>query len=124
MGSREFHLGDVLTVTTGVLLSPRGMEGVYDILGYMAGEQLWTHQLPRVAKEAEPVLLDQHPFLANIEANGVGPSNYHAWLAEQVKKFGETLSVRPMTEDEHERIDPLSEAAEKFPPDKIVVVQS
>ena len=30
--TRYFHIGDVLTITTGCLLSPRHMEGVYDIL--------------------------------------------------------------------------------------------
>ena len=29
--TRMFHLGDVLTITTGCLVSPRHVEGIYDI---------------------------------------------------------------------------------------------
>jgi hypothetical protein len=44
VATREFHLGDVLSITTGVLVSPRRMEGVSDILEFMTGSDLFTHQ--------------------------------------------------------------------------------
>lgn len=47
MNTRNFHLGDILSVTTGCLLSPRRMEGVYDILNFMTADNLFTHQLGR-----------------------------------------------------------------------------
>lgn len=47
---KRFHLGDVLSITTGHLLSPRHMEGVYEILNHMTGDQLFTHQLPRASR--------------------------------------------------------------------------
>lgn len=48
MTTKTFHLGDILTITTGRLVSPRHMEGVYDILNWMTGEDLLvTHQIPR-----------------------------------------------------------------------------
>lgn len=121
---RDFDLGDILSVTTGKLVSPRHIAGVYDILNFMTGESLFTHQLPRVGREASPVLLAQHPQLADIDHSSVGPGKWEAWLAEQVAKYGAKLPVRPMNIDQHERIDPMSEAAEIFPPDKIVVVRS
>lgn len=124
--TREFHLGDILSITTGTLVSPSvpPIDGVYDILNYMTGESLFTHQLPRVRKEAAPVLLEQHPQLAAVDASGVGRDNWREWLAEQVARFGERLTVKPMTEDEHERIDPVSELAEKVHPSRIVVVDA
>jgi hypothetical protein len=36
--TRAFHLGDILSVTTGCLVSPRGIAGVCDILNWMTGE--------------------------------------------------------------------------------------
>src|SRR5579871_5263795 len=54
--TRKFHLSDVLTVTTGLVLSNRHMEGVYDILNYMTGESLFTHQLPRAMVACRPSL--------------------------------------------------------------------
>lgn len=121
---KQFHIGDILSVTTGTLVSPRLITGVYDILGFMTGESLYTHQLPRVSDEAAPVLLRQHPQLASVDARGVTPENHKAWLAEQVERYGETLPVEPMTANEHERIDPMSELAEKVHPSRIVVVKT
>ena len=65
--TKDFHLGDVLTITTGRLLSTRHMEGVYDILNWMSDDELMTHQLPRVSQEAKPFLLSAHPALASVE---------------------------------------------------------
>ena len=120
--TKDFHLGDILSVTHDRLLSPRMMEGVYDILNWMTGEQLFTHQLPRVAKEAKPVLLAALPWLSEIDADGVNKENWRAWLGQRVTAHGQMHPVPKMTEDQHERIDPLSEAVEHFPPDKIHVV--
>jgi len=63
---REFHLGDILTITTRKLVSPRGMEGVYGILNYMTNDNLFTHQLQRATKECAPFLLEQFPFLKEV----------------------------------------------------------
>lgn len=121
--TRDFHIGDILSVTTGRLVSTRHIEGVYDILNFMTGESLYTHQLPRVSLEARPVLLRQHPLLVTADASMVNADNWKGWLAIQVERFGETLPVQPMNEDDHERIDPLSELAEKVHPDRVVVVK-
>ena len=60
---KEFSLGDVLSITTGRLLSERRMDGIYDILNWMTGDNLFTHQLPRAAKECKPWLIEQYPQL-------------------------------------------------------------
>lgn len=119
---KEFHIGDILSITTGRLVSPRHIEGVYDILNYMTGDSLFTHQLPRASKECEPHLLRQHPMLSHVDASGVNPENHLTWLDAQVVKFGLTLPVEPLPEHAHEFIDPLSELAEKVHPDRIIVV--
>lgn len=123
-GERDFHIGDILSVTTGKLVSPRLIEGVYDILNFMTGESLFTHQLPRVSREAAPVILRRHPQLADIDTSGANSETWRAWLGEQIARFGEMLPVPKMTVDEHERIDPISELAEKVHPDRIIVVES
>jgi len=122
MTTRPFHIGDILSVTTGCLLSPRRMDGVRDILNFMSGESLMTHQLGRVADECTPFLLEQHPQLALVNTDDVAPENARQRLAEWVKQFGETLSVTPLTKDQHERIDPISEMAETIHPDRIVII--
>lgn len=64
MATRDFHIGCVLSITTGEPVSPHGTAGVYDILNHMTGESLFTHQLPRAAVWARPILLAVHPQLA------------------------------------------------------------
>lgn len=117
MTTKTFHLGDILSITTSRLVSPRHMQGVYDILNWMTGDDLMTHQLPRAARECEGALLDQHPDLAAVtvpEEFGDGTRDSArqagaAWLAGQVAVYGETREVAPLHADDHTQIDPLDE---------------
>lgn len=109
--TKTFHIGDILTVTTGRLVSPRRVEGAYDILGWMTGESLFTHQLPRASRECEDNLKAQHPDLAAIEPpeSFDGEAHVWAWLAELVEEFGETREVAPLPDGDHTSIDPIAE---------------
>ena len=120
---RIFALGDVLSITTGKLVSPRHIEGVYDILNFMTGDNLYTHQLPRVSRECAPHLLKQHPQLADVDASNVSKDNWQAWMRQQVGKYGPTLYVVPLQPGEHYQIEPMSELAEMVHPDKIITVK-
>lgn len=120
--TKTFALGDVLSVTTARLVSPRHMDGLYDILNWMTGDDLYTHQIPRAMRECAPFLLKQFPQLAAINAEAVTPENWAAWLHEQVLEHGNEFAVAKLPEHAHEFIDPLSELAEKVHPDKIIVV--
>lgn len=106
---RKFHLGDILSIITGRLLSPRHMEGVYDILSFMTGEELYTHQLGRAKEECAPYLLTEMPWLRQIDPTGVTPDNWKEWLDQQVQKYGEWHDVLPIHPDDHEIIDPIEE---------------
>jgi hypothetical protein len=122
MTTKEFPADAVLTVVTGRLLCDIGL--VYEVLNFMSGESLFTHQLPRVSREATPVILATKPELqaAIDESEQVTADNWHEWLATWKARYGETIAVPKLTIAEHERIDPLSELAEKVSPDRIVVV--
>lgn len=69
MQTKEFHLGDVLSITTGYLVSPRHMDGIYDILSFMMGRRLWTHELPEASGICKPYLLEQFPYLDRPEVS-------------------------------------------------------
>lgn len=122
--ARDFHIGDVLSITGDKLVSPRLIEGVYDILNFMTGDNLYTHQLPRAMRECRPYLLQRHPQLADVDESTVTEETWRAWLDEQIARFGETLPVSPLPEHAHEVIDPMSELAEKVHPDRIIVIDS
>ena len=64
---RQFHIGDVLSISTDRFVSTRGMDGVYDILKYMTGDNLFTHQLPAAVEKCRPALLAQFPVLESPE---------------------------------------------------------
>jgi hypothetical protein len=121
--TRDFDLGDILTIVTGNLVSPRHMDGVYDILNFIAGEPIYTHQIPRVLDEAKPVVLRQHPQLASVTfpEDAASAAGVASWLADRKAEFGDTLPISPMNIAEHERIDPVSELAERIHPSRIIV---
>ena len=124
--TKTFHLGDILSVTTSRLVSPRHIDGVYDILNWMTGDNLMTHQLPRACGECEGPLLTQHPDLAAIvtpETFGDDPEQGVArWLAEQVAIYGETREVAPLAAEDHTVIDPLDELRAMKPDAEIITV--
>lgn len=68
---KEFHISDVLTAVTGKLYSLRHMEGVYDIMSHLSGENLMTHSLIRAFRVFSPVLAERFPELASIKAPDV-----------------------------------------------------
>lgn len=65
--TKTFPLRVVLTVTTGRLLTegkgPRdnGIGDLYEILNWITGDSLYTHQLPRAGKACRPWLLKCFP---------------------------------------------------------------
>lgn len=122
--TRDFHIGDILSVTTGKLVSLRHVDGIYDLLNWMTGESVFTHQIPRISREARPVIIAFHPQLqqASDEANEVNGDNWRSWLDTWIARYGETLPIPKMTIAEHERIDAISELGEYFHPDNIIVV--
>ena len=122
--NRLFHLSDILSITTGRLVSNRGMEGVYEILNFMTRDNLFTHQLGRASLECKPELLNQHPQLSTVTGDDVTPDNFNIWIEEQCSEFGEQLMVQQLPVDAHETIDPISELAEKVHPDKIIVINT
>lgn len=119
---RMFDLGDIISVTTGILASPRHMDGIYDILGFLHGCALWTHQLPRASRDAKPFVLEQHPQLASISSEGIGPSNYMAWMESLYAQYGRELPLVPIPHGKELQRNPLTELAEMVSPDRIIAV--
>lgn len=120
--TKAFPTADVLSTITGRLMG--GIGGVYQVLEFMTGGSVWTHQIPRISREAAPVVVAMHPTIAQAceEAEHVTPDNYKRWLAVWLDRYGPEMAVPRMSADEHESIDPLSELAEKVHPDRIIVI--
>lgn len=120
METKEFKTRDVMSTITGRLMGDIG--GVYEVLNWMTGESVYTHQLSRISMEAVPVILAAHPHLepAIGEAENVNRENFAEWRDRWEERYGVTIAVPKFTIDTHERIDPLSELAEKVHPSRII----
>ncbi len=122
--TKEFATEDVLSAVVGVLVSERGMGSVYEVLNWMSGESLMTHQIVRVMKEARPVMFAAYPVLAEAmaDSHSCNRETWEQWRDAWVDKIGPVISVVKLTEDTHERIDPISEEAEVFHPSKVITI--
>lgn len=127
--ARHFHLGDILSIATGRLVAPDHMGGVYRILNFMTGDNLYTHQLPRAAQECRSALEAQHPWVASIQPpDDFGPDPdsampaWFVWLTEQVALYGEQHPVLPLAATDHTRIDPLAELAMLRPDTPVIML--
>lgn len=143
MKKKTFCLGDVLSITTGRLLSPRHIEGVYDILNFMTDDNLFTHQLPRASKKCAPFLLKQFPeleqagsventarldeLLADAEHRKEPPENaitmWLKWMAEPgTCNLKKTYKVAQIPATAHQIKHPIAEFGEMVGSNNIVVV--
>lgn len=124
MPTKRFHIGDILSVTTGRLVSRTHISGVYDILGWMTGEELMTHQLPRASDESEDFLRQQFPDLAAIEApNGLdSEEKVLVWLASIEAQHGSYRDVEPLAALDHTHIDPILELRLMRPDAEIIQI--
>jgi len=141
---KQFHISDVLTVTTGKLVSSRHIDGVYELLNFLTGDNLFTHQLPRAARECEPWMRTQFPQLFP-EDPRMGPllerlkislesepetrkdkgEACARWVKAVQEAYGlpELLPVYEMGADMQTHIDPIEEAEAMVGKDRVIVVE-
>lgn len=97
---REFALEDILSVTTGRLVSKRHMDAVYDVIGFISGDKdVQTIGLSMLQDSVRDVIFTQHSTLQNIVPPKFEPDASkrdrlkisHDWLIAQQKIFGPSL---------------------------------
>jgi len=122
--TKNFPVDAVMSTVTGILVSEDGIGCVYEVLNWMTGESVYTHQIPRISREAVPVVLALYPDMqaAIDEAEQVNSDNWRDWLSTWKGRYGDEIAVPVMNIAEHERIDPMSELAEKVSPDRIIPI--
>ena len=111
---RKFHIGDILSVYTGRLLSPSKppVDGVYKILNFLHRDNLYTHQIPRACRDAKPWLRESLPWLEGITCEEVTPQNYRERLAYYAEQYGVEHELRPIPHAEELHRNPITEAEE------------
>jgi hypothetical protein len=139
MGTKSFHIGDVLSVITGRLVSERHMQGIYDILNWLHQDNLFTHQLPRACRDAEPWLRESLPqfygpdidaAISDMERRVAEVPKepepvavvISAWLAELAIKYGERFEVAPIPNSSELHRNPLEDLHEMAPNKPIIAI--
>jgi len=139
-----FHISDVLTITTGRLVSSRHIDGAYALLNFLTGDEIFTHQIPRAMRECKPWMRSMFPNLMD-DSNGmparladlderiksVKQDSEHvgtvvaAWVEELRLSLGlpEMLPVYELGADIHTRIDPIEEAEAMLGKGRVIGVQ-
>lgn len=122
---KSFHLGDILSITTGRLVSPDHMDGIYRIIDYMTGVPHFTRQLPRGAEACKPHLFEQHSWLSGVipPVQFRDKTHVDTWLSEMVGRYGERHEVAPIPAGAYVGREPISELAEMVGPEKVIVVE-
>lgn len=105
MMKQTFKLEEVLSAVKGVLLCKIGK--VYEVLDFLTGDNIYTHQLPRVARTCEPHVLKQHPFLNDIDLSGINTDNWQERLAEIKNKYPNEIELIQIGDFLHK--DPYAE---------------
>jgi len=102
-----FDLGTILSITDGKLLT--SMDNVYEILNYMTGDDLYTHQLIRASQEMKPIILEQYPDLVNVDTSSVNRENWQEFLNSQIEIYGNGFPIIPCGLWQHQFINPQEE---------------
>ncbi len=86
--TKLFHVADILSVTSGRLVSPRGIVGVFDLLDWLTGTMLMRHELPEAIHHCRPGLLKQFPALQKADCYAAAPSLAKEWLESAEEIYG------------------------------------
>jgi len=118
---RMFPLDEVLTITTGRLVARRHMDAVYEVLNFLTGDNLMTHQLLLALDHCLPLVLEQHPDLAAIKPVDVPADAEHIWpwLEAMEDKYGAERELAPVRDWLY--INPIEEACDLVGPEKVIV---
>jgi hypothetical protein len=123
-----FTVGEILTVMHDRMVTD-SFVGIHKLAEHLAGEPVWTHQLPRVWSESQPWLREQFPDLAAVdipdspESDAMSKDDWRTWLTEIERCHGSSRVVQPMPKQDHTSVDPISEWRMMRPDAPIIAVQ-
>jgi hypothetical protein len=92
--TREFTTAAVLSAVMGRLLCE--ITKVYEVLTFLTGRGVYTHELGVAGELCYPEVLRQHPRLAEIDVSEVTPDNWREKLVQFELVLGQTLSLTPI----------------------------
>lgn len=117
---REFGIGAVLSLVGGRNVAEGGFGDVAELLEYLAGGPVWTHQFPRVSEEVKPALLAQLPHLVGdlelIEKEGRAIADGERTLEDVLivwrERYGAKIALSPAAAGTVKQVNPFTELTE------------
>lgn len=103
----KFTTGEIISAGLGKLCCP--MERVYNIMNFLTGDNLYTHQLPRAFHACEAWVKEQHPWLLKLDEAGCNPKTFKNWLAAAELAYGMEHELEPLPPGKWQPCDPVSE---------------
>lgn len=141
--SKPFHVATIVAVIYGIPVIPNSdgipMQPLYDLMSYLTGDTLMTHQLSRAAEVCVPHLRNTLPALCGpamdaqvaqfqrdyayvTQPDVFGAAFVKGWIEETAAKFGERHTVTPLPNGVWQSKDPLEEATVRRIPTLAVAV--
>lgn len=90
---KTFTLGQVLTVTSGRMLCEGGMKDLYEILNYLTGDEIYTHQIPSALDQCRPYVLSSYPFIETIDVYGINRANFIESISDMKMRYGDEFEL-------------------------------
>lgn len=116
---KTFNIEVVLSAVTGKLLCSIGE--VYEILNFLTGDNLFTHQLPRAGRVCRIPVFKEHPFLKDIDVSDINTDNWKEKLEAIKAKHPHEIELSPVPNWTH--INPIDEAVDMMGgEDKVSVI--
>lgn len=113
--TRRFHVGEILSATTGTPVGRKGEPGLYDLVAFMVGldRPIEDRELLASLSEVRPSLYRQVPGIEPIHAPVFSDvDEVEAWVCEQIAVLGvEEVDLEPLPEG-HPGRDLSQEAVE------------
>ena len=119
---KMFTIGQVISAGTGRLCCDIGE--VYDILNFLTGDNLFTHQLPRAFRACKDHIIEQLPWLKWVDDNkdACTPETVLSFVEAAAKEYGAEHELAPLPASDWERRDPIAEACEMMgSADRVIV---
>jgi hypothetical protein len=124
MDRQVFYLGEVLSVTTGHLVSNRGIISVYKVIDFVLGPNygVMTHEIPTAMPKARTKIQEQHPDLAHVvfpELQIKTEKQLWGWLEQMEREYGSTVeltrpSLTDLAEKDVDELGPVDHDNEQF----------
>lgn len=95
----KFHITDILSVTSGRIVSRDYVDGLYEIISFLMDKAVPPSRLEQAREICRSYLMRQMPELQGIDTQEVNPDTYDEWVEALENRFGAIHTLKPLPED-------------------------